>query len=480
MLRRNLALILIFALALGVRCAYLPATPEPHHNVVVLIGEFAHNIDHGHGAVIDDATFERTWNLEAQRRRLIDPAEIDYAATEAHPQWQQYSVEPIGPPLLLAGLWKLTGDERDIYGDALQILIDSLVALLVYRIALLLFARRRAALVAATLYAVFPPIAQQTSFLNNDIWAIDFSIAILAAHLQMMRSPVRWRWLLLYGALVGVAAYFRPNLLLFPAALALASVPWAGWRKPARSAAIVTAVAVLVTMPWIVRNYLVFHEFVAMRTGVGVTMMVGLGELHNDFVTGSEDLVRAELHRAPDLEDLVRAEVHRERPDLVYSTPAYDAFVLKWAEHLIEQHPLYYAKLVARRTIVSTVGEYEYAWMYRGGESPLRYRARTGGGILSYAVNRPFYFLQSSLQPAVFLFAMLVLALTWRGRKREHTLLIAFVLATLIPYWIIHVEARYVMPTSLAYLIWIGLGADLLGERVLARARRGSARTATA
>ncbi len=466
MLRRNLALILIFALALGVRCAYLPTTPEPNHTVVTLIGEFAHNIDHGHGTVINDATFNSTWNLEAQRHRLIDPAEIDYAATETHPHWQQYSVEPIGPPLLLAGMWKLTGDERYIYGDALQILIDSLVALLVYRIALLLFARRRAALIAAALYAVFPPIAQQASFLNNDIWAIDFSIAILAAHLQMMRSPNRWRWLVLYGALAGVGAYFRPNLLLFPAGLALASVPWAGWRKPARSAAIATATAVAVTTPWIIRNYSVFHTFVAMRSGLGVTLLVGFGELPNNFIIANEDVIRE--------------ETHRERPDLVYSTPPYDAFLLKRAKRLIEQHPLFYAKLVAHRTVVSTVGEYEYAWMYRGGESPLRYRARTGGGIFSYAINRPLYFLQAALQPAVFLLAMLVLALTWRGRKREHTLLIAFVLTTLIPYWIIHYETRFVLPTSLAYIIWIGLGADLLGERVLARARRGSARTATA
>jgi 4-amino-4-deoxy-L-arabinose transferase-like glycosyltransferase len=467
MVRRSLPLILIFALAVGVRWAFIPDTPGPQYTTP-MIGAFAHNIvSHGRWFVFNETSFNRLEALETQRHRLIDPAEVNYSALEAPAHWRPFTNQPIGPPLVLAAIWELTGDQRYVYGLAFQILLDSLVALLVYRIALQLFARRRAALIAATLYAVFPPIAQQTTFIGNDLWGIDFSIAILAAYMQALRSPRRWSWLVLCGVLTGVGAYFRPNLILLPAVLALATIPWAGWREPARGAVLATAVAVLSILPWTIHNYIEYHQFVAMRSGLGVTLAVGLAEVHNNYgLVGNEEAIRM--------------EVHRERPDLVYSTPAYDAFLLTRAEHVIERHPLYYAKLVARRTILSTVGEYEFNWMHAGGESPVAYRVRTGGGLLSYVVNRPLYFLQSALQPAVFLLAMLALAFTWRGRRREHTLLIGFALATLVPYWLIHVETRYVLPASLAYLIWIGLGADLLAERVAAPARRGSARAAAA
>jgi 4-amino-4-deoxy-L-arabinose transferase-like glycosyltransferase len=464
---RSIALALVFLLALGVRCAYIPPTPRTHETSNIN-GEFAHNIvDNGQWFVINEQALNLVASLEARKNRLVDPAEVDYKAVDAHPHWQPYTVQSIGSPLLLAAMWEITGDERYAYGQALQILADSLAALLIFHVALLLFARRRAALVAAVLYAVFPPIARETTFISQEIWAIDFTIAIVAVYLQALRSPHRRRWLVLCGALAGLSTYFRPSILLLPAALALAGVPWAGWRRQARAAALVTGVGVLLILPWTVYNYVKYHHLVAVRTGLGVTLMVGLAEEHNNFgVVGDENAIRE--------------QVHRERPDLVYSTPAYDSYLVHRALHLIAQHPLYYGKLVARRVFISTVGEYESTWMHGGGESPLHYRARTGKGLISYAINRPFDLLQSALQPAIFLLAMLTLALTWRGRGREHALLIALVLATLVPYWMIHVESRYALPATVAYLIWIGLGADLLAERALRSTRRVSARAAAA
>ncbi len=176
---------------------------------------------------------------------------------------------------------------------------------------------------------------------------------------------------------------------------------------------------------------------------------------------------------------MIWEQVHRARPDLIYDTPEYDDYLREKALHLIGRHPLYYTKLVARRVLLSTLGEYESGWMHANGESPFLYRKRTGHGLVSYVIKRPFNVLEDALQPLVFLLAMLALAFTWRGRRREHVLLIAVVLATLVPYWIIHSETRYVLPASLAYIIWIAVGADVLAERVSARVGRRSARMAT-
>jgi hypothetical protein len=111
----------------------------------------------------------------------------------------------------------------------------------------------------------------------------------------------------------------------------------------------------------------------------------------------------------------------------------------------------------------------------RNGESPFLYRTRAGHGLASYVIHRPFNVLEDALQPLLFVLALLALICTWRGRRREHAILIAVVLATLVPYWIIHSETRYVLPASLACIIWISVGADALAERVSTRVHARSA-----
>jgi 4-amino-4-deoxy-L-arabinose transferase-like glycosyltransferase len=334
------------------------------------------------------------------------------------------------------------------------------VLLLVYRIAVLLFRRRRAALIAAALYAVCFPIARQTSIVDPDIWGLYFTVLIVALYLEALHSAGRrrWWWLLGCGLAVGVGAFFRPNVLLLPPALGLASIHWPGVTRPLRGVLAISAVAVLLLVPWTVRNFIDFHRFIVVRIGSGVVLWEALGEIHNDFGALDND-VGAYL------------QIHRVRPDLEYLSPAYDEYLGQRAVHAIGQHPLFYAELVARRVALSTAALYESAWMYRGGESPFLYHTRTGGGLLSYVVNRPLPLLQSMFEPAIFALAMLALACTWRRFRREHLLLIAVVLSGLIPYWLLHFEARYALPALPFYLMWIALGAELLGERVVRRLR---------
>jgi 4-amino-4-deoxy-L-arabinose transferase-like glycosyltransferase len=458
MLRRYSAIVLILAVAVGVRLAYIPAR-QPFDEATINTGEVARAIvDHGRWLQENWRAIALVQELGAREHRLINPAEVNFKAVDTKPQWHPYVDEEIGTGILLAGLWELTGSERYVYGQLLQIAVDSLMVLLVYRIVALLFKRRRAALIAAALYAVFPPIAQHTAVVSPDIWAVDFTIAIVAVQLEAMSSAHRLRLLVLCGVIVGVGVYFRPNLILFPAALALASIGRNNWRRHLRDAAGVTGIAVLLILPWTAINYEHFHRFIPTRTGLGVTLWGGLGEIPNAYGVNANETV-------------IRAEVHRARPNLVPFSPAYDAYLQNKALHLIEQHPLYYAKLVARRMLLSTLGEYESGWMHANGESPARYRARTGRSLLSYVINRPLDVIQDALQPVVFMLAMLALVLTWRSRRREHLILIAVVLATLVPYWIIHSETRYVLPASLAYIIWVAYGAVLLSERVSSRMR---------
>src|SRR6267154_2696426 len=177
-LRRHGALLAILAIALGLRVAYLPV----NSGIVDQSGiqaEFAHNIiDEGHWFAENTQATSVREKLQHERHRIVDPAEIKYAYAAAHPHWQPLVAELPGPGLALAAVWEITGSERLIYGKDVQIAIDLGVLLLFYWVVLVLFARPRAALIAAALYAVCFPIARQTALVDPDIWAVHFTIAL--------------------------------------------------------------------------------------------------------------------------------------------------------------------------------------------------------------------------------------------------------------------------------------------------------------
>jgi 4-amino-4-deoxy-L-arabinose transferase-like glycosyltransferase len=465
-LRRSFLPLLVIVLAgLGLRVSYLVSNPLPESDggLVATQGEMARNIvDRGRWFVIDNTAVSYVERLQQRRHRLIDPRDVDYRPLDAHARWQTDAAKPIGEALVLAGLWEVTGTERYLPVQILQIAIDTLAVLLVYWLAMRLFKRRRTALIAAALYALFPPIAWLATDPYNDIWAVDFTLAIVAAFIASIDAEYRWRWLVLCGLMTGVGAYFRPNLLLIPPALAAATLFWSGWRRALPLAIVPLAIAALLLVPWTIRNAVIFHRFIPTSTGVGQNLWEGLGEVHNDFGAVLNDEVTYE-------------QVHRVRPNLVYDSPAYDEYLRHRAIRAIEQHPLTYLTAVARRVVVSTVLVLQPTWMHAGTNLPAAYRSQTGGGLLSYAVHRPLDLIEVAFEPAVFVLAMLALALTWRARRRAHSLLGALVLVTLVPYWALHVEPRYVLPAAFAYCLWIAFGVDLGIDRLLARGGRREA-----
>jgi 4-amino-4-deoxy-L-arabinose transferase-like glycosyltransferase len=441
-------LAVIVAVGVGVRLSYLASDPHDPKSET-LDGELARNLVAGRGFVVNELATNYTGALRGREHRVFDPAMINYAPLDRHGDWQPEIFQPVGGGALLAGVWEITGSEYYLPMQILQAVLDALCALLVFRISLRLFKRRGAALAAAALYALYPPVAWQTTVMYVDFWAVEFTIAIVACYQQVIGSARPWRWLVACGLLTGAGVYFRPTLVLLPAVLALATVFGAGWRRALARALVPTAIALVLLIPWTIRNYNLFHTFTFTRTALGDTMWSGLGEVPNNFGARVDDLFTAK-------------EVYKLRPDLSPYSPKWDNFVLKrFVIPTIEHHPLYYAKLVGRRAVRSTVLDYEGAWMH-GVTLP---RGRSPAAFASFAVAHPFGLLQDAFQPLLFLFAMLTLVLTWRRWRRQHIFLVAVLLSVLAPYIAIYLESRYVLPAALPYVVWIGLGVDLLSER---------------
>lgn len=463
MSRNCVALLLVLIAALGVRLAYVFTTG---HNAYATShdAEVAHNIlDHGRWFVFDERTREfvdderpSEYPLAPRLRRNynLEGSETDFAQFDKKGRFYPEIGESVGSMAVLAGLWAVTGGERYLPLQITQAIVDALAALLVYRIAMRLFNIRRAALFAGALYALYPPIAWQTTIPYNDIWAIDFTIAVVACYMEVLNSPHRWRWLVACGLCAGLGSYFRPNVVVIAPIIALATIAMTGWREALRRGGCVTLVAAVLVAPWTIRNYNDFHKFIPATSSFWENMEDGLGELPNSYGATNHDYQ-------------IKEEVRRVRPDLRPESPEWDDYLKPRVMRTMEHHPLYYLKLLGYRVVLATLWKHDQVWMNSAVPPLLAYK----GGIVAFAVDQPVDLLEYALQPTVFLLAVLTLILTWRRWRRQHVILLAIAAGVLLPYILITVNGRYILPAEFTYFVWIGLGVHLLLERVRLRFR---------
>ncbi len=193
-------------------------------------------------------------------------------------------------PLLLAGVFRLFGvyTFHSYLGAAfLNIFCATLACIPIY------FAGRRIGGLgvgsgAAWLWAVFPnailiPIESMWDACLSALLAA----AILWATLELAESRRLRDWFG-YGLLWGVALLTNTTL---SAALPF-FLGWLAWRAQKRQEAwlgrvcLSVGVAVLCCVPWTIRNYRVFHEFVPMRSILGLQLWLGNNDQTQDVFLG--------------------------------------------------------------------------------------------------------------------------------------------------------------------------------------------------
>jgi hypothetical protein len=160
-------------------------------------------------------------------------------------------------PLFLGAVYKVTGGSM-LAARLVQALLGAVAVLLVWLIARRLF-DRRAALVAAGVAAVYPPLIVTSAALMSE--AI-FVPLMLGAMLTALRARDGGRhatwWAVATGALVGLGLLARPNSLALLPAIVLLVAAWTRTAWDRRAALIRVALLVLtaavVLLPWQIRN----------------------------------------------------------------------------------------------------------------------------------------------------------------------------------------------------------------------------------
>ena len=182
-------------------------------------------------------------------------------------------------PHLLAGIFKLFGIYSYTSKTVIHVLDCAFSAITCWPIAAIgrkVFGKKTGT-AAAWLWVVLP-----TAIFYPVVWVWDTSLAglwmalLVAATLQLRGSRRIPAWAG-YGALWAVGAMTNPSLLAGLPFLAL----WAIWPTRAdftRAAQLATVSAIIFACglaPWTIRNYVVFHKFVPLRSNFGLELWLG-------------------------------------------------------------------------------------------------------------------------------------------------------------------------------------------------------------
>jgi hypothetical protein len=178
------------------------------------------------------------------------------------------SRRPPGFPLLLAGLYSITGHDWRA-ARALQAVIGALTCVLVLVLGSSWFGIRTG-LPAALACAVFPYTVYWSAHLLTEPLA---ALLTTASTLALTRAGADHRATAAWAITCALAALTRPNLgLLFVLGLV-----WVLWRSGRRAATLLIACGVfcLVLLPWMVRGYVVHHQLVPITSAGGVVLWFG-------------------------------------------------------------------------------------------------------------------------------------------------------------------------------------------------------------
>ena len=185
---------------------------------------------------------------------------------------------PIGYPGWLAGvIWiaKSVGLEHHepLVITLMQAVLGTASVALLYAISRRLF-DERVALLAAALTACFPNLIFYSGLLYSETLYVFGLLLAIWIVVRVEWNPVpSLPVVALFGVIVGLSTLVRPFTLPLPIFLGIALLrAGASWIDIGRVVAVAFGIAVLVLVPWTIRNSRALHAFVPVSTNLGDTL----------------------------------------------------------------------------------------------------------------------------------------------------------------------------------------------------------------
>jgi 4-amino-4-deoxy-L-arabinose transferase-like glycosyltransferase len=181
-----------------------------------------------------------------------------------------------GLPLLVAGVYEVTGGGHERTARVLLALVGALAILLTYLIGRRL-AGVAAGLIGAGAVAIYPALLEYQGMLMSEPLAATLLAGAVLAILWAKDGGSLARWLL-PGFLFGALALVRPEYLgvsLLLGLVVFATEARSDWRRASTQAVVLLIGVTVVVVPWTIRNAVALDRFVPISTGGGQVLFAG-------------------------------------------------------------------------------------------------------------------------------------------------------------------------------------------------------------
>jgi 4-amino-4-deoxy-L-arabinose transferase-like glycosyltransferase len=330
-----------------------------------------------------------------------------------------------GYPLFLAAVFKVGGYHLEAARFA-NWLLSIGIALMIMRLTRLVTDDRRAALVASLLFLLYPgAIICEARGGVEVLFIFAILVFMLALH-QAVEKGNLWRYLVA-GLALGVVVQVRSTPMVFPlfllVYLGLTANGVRGRLRVVLNVAILTLGMAAVMTPWIIRNYLLVHEFVPTATVQGLALQEGQYTCQN--ISSGRQYYELQTEAGQKRDELATeigvqagTQYYQVYPDAREEWLVNNA-LLQGAKAVYVKHPALYAECVARNA---------FNFWFLG-----KTWAVTGVNML--------------IQIPLLILAFNGLYLLWkRGLLRKMGIMLTFVVSILAVHMAIIAAARYSIP----------------------------------
>lgn len=181
--------------------------------------------------------------------------EFDTSIVRAGPSYEYF----------LAGAYKIFGHHYEVIW-ILQAFLHALTAFLVYSLGVKIFQEngKKIGLIAAVFIGLHPDLIEISAMLMTETFYLFFITLVIWLFVKLFAGPDKLRYTIFLSLTTAVAILSRPPVILFvPIILVYYFI-----NKRYKSAIIFLAGIGLVLAPWVIRNYLIYHQFI-------LTTMIG-------------------------------------------------------------------------------------------------------------------------------------------------------------------------------------------------------------
>jgi 4-amino-4-deoxy-L-arabinose transferase-like glycosyltransferase len=199
-------------------------------------------------------------------------------------------------PIILGSAGYLFGLSKEVI-FTINTLIDIAASLVVFHIAQSVV-EKRAAFICALIYFNLPYLILGASFPQKEGLALLLTLLVMFAYSRFAAGHSVASAAILLGLSAGTLILCQPAFAPFPVLVGLAFLRRVNPAQLARLALLSLPWLLLMLVPWWIRNYLIFGEFVPLTTAGGISLRVAID---GDWYMPSHLLEISEVERFKDL-----------------------------------------------------------------------------------------------------------------------------------------------------------------------------------